>query len=457
MPHLTRGRGKLIVTLLPCLLYLVVGSAWAQNAVDIKPTPQQTEWQDLEFGVILHFGTNTFLDREWGDGTANPKIFNPSQFDPDQWMRAIKASGAKYVVMVAKHHDGFCLWPTAQTDYSIKASPWKSGRGDMIREIAGAARANGLKFGIYLSPWDRHEPKYKDAIAYDAYYNAQLSELASKYGDLVEFWLDGAGSAGHTYDFSKIIETLRTYQPNTIVFADTGLLQYGDARWAGDESGKIEYQNWNVIDRHGYLRWRPVEVDTPLRKLHWFWHPNDEASLKTLKELLESYEDAVGHGGQWMLGVAPDTRGLLPEVDVNRLQELGEALASRYGHGLLRPEMANDPNVANALDGDFDTFWSAPGGSHTAVLELQLAKPVTFDHAMIMEWLIEGQQIQKYSIDIWSNGRWQTVTSSFAIGHKKIDSFAPVTAQRVRLRILSSAGAARIREFQLFSLGNMSR
>ena len=143
-------------------------------------------------------------------------------------------------------------------------------------------------------------------------------------------------------------------------------------------------------------------------------------------------------------------------MDVNRLQELGEALASRYGHGLLRPEMANDPNVANALDGDFDTFWSAPGGSHTAVLELQLAKPVTFDHAMIMEWLIEGQQIQKYSIDIWSNGRWQTVTSSFAIGHKKIDSFAPVTAQRVRLRILSSAGEARIREFQLFSLGNLS-
>lgn len=457
MAHQTRSCGTLILALLFCLLSLAGRTSWAQNAVDIKPSPQQTEWQDLEFGVILHFGTNTFLDREWGDGTADPKIFNPSEFNPTQWMRAIKASGAKYVVMVAKHHDGFCLWPTAQTAYSIEASPWNDGKGDMLREIAAAARANGLKFGVYLSPWDRHEPKYKDPVAYDAYYNAELEELASRYGDLVEFWLDGAGSAGHTYNFPKIIETLRTYQPNTIVFADTGLFEYGDARWAGDESGKIEYQNWNVIDRHGYLRWRPVEVDTPLRKLHWFWHPDDEASLKSLKDLLDSYENAVGHGGQWMLGVAPDNRGLLPDTDVSRLRELGEALDSRYGHGLLHPEMASDPNIANALDNDLDTFWSAPGGSHNAILEVQLPRRVTFDHALTMEWLVEGQQIQKYSIDVWSNGQWKTVVSSSAIGHKKIDSFAPVNAQRVRLRILSSAGDARVREFQLFSLGDTSQ
>ena len=245
----------------------------AQNFVDLKPTPQQTAWQDLEFGVILHFGTNTFLDREWGDGTADPAVFHPAQFDPDQWMRAIRASGAKYIVMVAKHHDGFALWPTAQTGYSIKASPWKNGKGDMLAEIAAAARRNGLRFGVYLSPWDRHEPKYKDPAAYDNYYRAELEELATHYGELEEFWLDGAGSGGHVYDFARYIETLRTYQPNTVVFADTALFEYGDARWAGDESGRIEYENWNVIDRHGVLRWRPVEVDTPLHKLHWFWHP----------------------------------------------------------------------------------------------------------------------------------------------------------------------------------------
>ena len=234
---------------------LLLTEARAQNFVDLKPTPQQTAWQDLEFGVILHFGTNTFLDREWGDGTADPKVFNPSQFDPDQWMRAIKASGAKYVVMVAKHHDGFALWPTGQSDYSIKASPWKGGHGDVVGDRAAAARRAGLRFGVYLSPWDRHDPRYPDPKAYDAFYGAQLTELATRYGDLVELWLDGAGSSGRSYDFPAIINTLRTYQPNTIVFADTGLFEYGDARWAGDESGSIEYQNWNGIDRHGYLRW----------------------------------------------------------------------------------------------------------------------------------------------------------------------------------------------------------
>ena len=429
------------------------GALRAQNAVDLKPTPQQTEWQDMEFGVILHFSTNTFLDREWGDGTASPKLFNPKQFDPDQWMKAIKASGAKYVVMVAKHHDGFCLWPTAQTEYSIKQSPWQDGKGDMVRDVAKAARANGLRFGVYLSPWDRHDPRYKDSAAYDAYYNAELTELASNYGDLAELWLDGAGSGGHTYNFPKIIETLRTYQPNTIVFADTALFEYGDARWAGDESGKIEYQNWNVIDRHGYLRWRPVEVDTPLRKLHWFWHPHDEASLKSVDELLDSYENSVGHGGQWMLGVAPDDRGLLPEADVMRLHELGTAIQERFGKGLLSPAMASDANVANALDGDPASFWSAPPGSHTATLEVHLPHAVTFDHVMTMEWLVEGQQVQQYSVEAWQDGRWKTVVSSYAIGHKKIDSFAPVTAQRVRLHVLASAGEARIREFQLFSVG----
>ena len=214
-------------------LFLCASLAIAQNFSDIKPSPQQVEWQDLEFGVIIHFSTNTFLDREWGDGAADPAVFNPTQFDPDQWMKAIRDSGARYVVLVAKHHDGFCLWPTKQTDYSVKSSPWKSGKGDVVGDVARAARQYGLKFGIYLSPWDRHEPRYNAPAAYDAYYQAELSELASNYGDLVEFWLDGAGSAGHVYNFEKIVETLRTYQPNTIVFADTGLFEYGDARWVG--------------------------------------------------------------------------------------------------------------------------------------------------------------------------------------------------------------------------------
>jgi alpha-L-fucosidase len=436
------------------LLAAMAGAAVAQSAADMKPTPQQTAWQDMEFGVILHFSTNTFLDREWGDGTASPKDFNPTDFSPDQWMKAIKASGAKYVVLVAKHHDGFCLWPTGQTDYSVKQSPWKNGKGDVVGEVARAARANGLKFGVYLSPWDRHEPKYKDSAAYDKYYNAELEELASNYGELVEFWLDGAGSGGHVYDFPHIINTLRTYQPNTIVFADAGLFEYGDARWGGDESGRIDYENWNVLDRHGYLRWRPIEVDTPLRKLHWFWHPNDDASLKSVDELMDSYEGAVGHGGQWMIGVAPDSRGLLPDSDAARLRELGEAIRARYGHehSLLHAHGPVDTNVASAIDGDPDTFWSAPEGSHAAVLEVSTTRPVTFDHTQAMEWLVDGQQVQKYRVEAMVGGKWATVASGAAIGHKKIDHFPAVTTDRVRLRIVTSAGTARIREFDVFAL-----
>jgi alpha-L-fucosidase len=424
----------------------------AQNALDLKPSPQQVAWQDLEMGAIIHFGPNTFLDQEWGDGTADPKVFNPTQFNPEQWMQAIQAAGIKYVVFVAKHHDGFCLWPTEQTAYGVKSSPWENGHGDVVRRVEQAARKYGLKFGVYLSPWDRHEPRYKNSADYDQYYSAELDELAQNYGQLEEFWLDGAGSAGHVYNFPRYIEELRVSQPNTLVFADMALFEYGDIRWAGNEDGIIPYENWNVIDRHGYLRWRPVEADTPLHKSHWFWHPNDEATLKTLPELLSTYEHTVGRGGQLMLGLVPDRRGLLPDADVQRLREFGTAIHARYGTNLAAKHMPADPKTALALDGDPDTFWSAPPASHHAVLEVNFPKPVTFNQALTMEWLNQGQQVEKYAIEIYKEGKWTAVSSALAIGHKKIDEFPRITATRVRLNILSSAGEARIREFQLYDV-----
>jgi len=440
-------------TLLSAAVIAASISASAQDATgDIRPAPYQVAWQDLEFGVIIHFSTNTFLNQEWGDGSANPSVFNPTQFDPEQWMKAIHDSGAKYVVLVAKHHDGFCLWPTEQTSYSVKSSPWKDGKGDVVGDVARAARKYGLKFGVYLSPWDRHEPKYKDSAEYDKYYNAELEELATHYGDLVEFWLDGAGSAGHVYNFTKIIETLRTYQPDTIVFADTGLFEYGDARWVGNEAGIVDYENWNVIDRHGYRRWRPVEADTPLRDKHWFWHPNDEASLKSLDTLLDTYDKTVGRGAQLMLGLAPDNRGLLPDSDVKRLTEFGAALRSRTENNLVLHHLPASSDVSLALDGNGDTFWSAPAGSHHGEIQVQFDHPITFDHALTMEWLNEGQHVQKYAIEIWNEAdrKWKTVVEGQAIGHEKIDHFPPVTSKRVRLNILSSTDLAHIRDFQLY-------
>jgi alpha-L-fucosidase len=431
-------------------LLVAVSEMFAQNAVDLKPSPQQVEWQDLEVGAIIHFGPNTFLDREWGDGTADPKIFNPTQFDPEQWMRALRSAGIKYVIFVAKHHDGFCLWPTGQTDYSVKSSAWEEGQGDAVRRVEEAARKYGLKFGIYLSPWDRHEPRYNNSAAYDKYYTAQLDELAQGYGELEEFWLDGAGSEGHVYNFPRIIEELRTYQPNTLVFADVALFEYGDIRWVGNEEGVIPYENWNVIDRHGYLRWRPIEADTPLHKNHWFWHPNDESSLKSVPELISTYEQTVGRGGQLVLGIAPDRGGLLPEGDVQRLEEFGAAIRKRYGNNLVARHLRTTAEQELALDGNPDTFWSAPKDSHHAELEVSFDHAITFDHALTMEWLNAGQHVEQYAIEVYKGGQWIEVAQGHAIGHKRIDRFDPVSASRVRLNILSSSAEAHIREFQLF-------
>jgi len=436
-----------------CMLALAcVPRSNAQNFTDVKPSPQQVAWQDLEIGAIIHFGPNTFMDREWGDGTADPSVFNPSAADPEQWMRAAKAAGIKYVVFVAKHHDGFCLWPTEQSQYSVKSSPWKGGHGDLVGEVAAAARKYSLKFGVYLSPWDRHDPAYKDNASYDRYYLALLNELVTRYGDLTEFWLDGAGSAGHVYDFDHYVDNLRVYQPNAMVFADAALLKYGDIRWVGNEAGNAQEDNWNVLDLHGYLRYRPAEADTPLRKEHWFWHPNDEQSLKSVNELLNTYHKTVGRGAQLMIGLAPDNRGLLPDSDVKRLKEFGEALASTYAPAKnLAARATNASAFWGALDSDPDTMWSPPEGSHSTIIDLVFAHPITFDRALTMEWLVDGQKVQKYAIQVLNGAKWKTLYSGTTIGHKKIDLFDRTAAQRVRLNILSASSTPRIREFQLFN------
>ncbi len=437
------------------LLYSVL--SMAQNFADIKPSPQQVAWQDLEIGAIIHFGPNTFMDREWGDGTADPSIFNPTNADPEQWMQAAKSAGVTYVVFVAKHHDGFCLWPSAKTSYSVKSSPWKAGQGDLVREVAAAARKYGLKFGVYLSPWDRHDPSYKDSAAYDNYYLGLLNELATGYGELTEFWLDGAGSSGHVYDFDRYVDNLRVYQPNALIFADAALLKYGDIRWVGNEDGSASEDNWNVLDLRGYLRYRPAEADTPLRKDHWFWHPNDESSLKSVGELLNTYDRTVGRGAQLMLGLAPDSRGLLPDSDVRRLQEFGGAIRSIYApQKNLAAHATNAAAFRSAVDSDPDTMWSAPEGSHSTAIDLSFAHPVSFDRAVTMEWLVDGQKIQKYAIQVMDGVKWRAVHSGTTIGHKKIDIFPRVTTQRVRLNILSASSTARIREFQLFDGGKIN-
>jgi len=441
-----------IVTALIVLVFALLPSTCpAQNVTDTKPSPQQLDWQDLEMGAIIHFGTNTFLDREWGDGTASPQVFNPERLDTDQWMEAAKAAGIRYVVLVAKHHDGFTLWPSAQTAYGVKSSPWLGGKGDLVKMASGSARRAGLRFGVYLSPWDRHEPRYANPAEYDKYYLAQLEELATGYGPLEEFWLDGAGSAGRTYDFDTIIQHLRTYQPNTMVFADVALYKYADLRWVGTESGKVPFENWNVLDRAGYLRWRPVEADTPLHREQWFWHPNADTTLKSVDELMDEYNNTVGRGAQLMLGLAPDRTGRIPAADVARLAEFGARLKAIYGNNLALDHRAMGSSEECAVDGDLHTFWSPQIDGSVPMLTVSFTHPVIFDRVMTMERLNDGQHVEEYSVEALVSGSWKQVAHGYAIGHKKIDIFDPVTASGVRLKLLERSGRAEIREFGVFN------
>lgn len=406
----------------------------AQNFTGVKPSPQQVAWQDLEIGVLIHYGPNSFMDREWGDGTADPAVFNPPQLDAAQWVAAAKAAGARYLVLVAKHHDGFCLWPSRATKYSVASSPWRGGKGDLVREVERAARAQGLKFGVYLSPWDRHEPSYKDSKAYDKFYSSQVAELCERYGELVEFWVDGAGSEGHVYDWDRYISTLRDFQSNTLFFSGAGFLKEGHIRWCGNEAGFTEPDNWNVIDVAGVKRWRPQECDTPLRKGGWFWHPNSEQKLKSLDTLLDTYHRSVGYGAQLMLGLAPDNRGLLPESDVQRLREFGDAIRRMYANDL-----------------------AAKGTLRDGRTMLVFAQPVTFDSVVTGEDLHYGQHVHRYEVQAQVGGKWKTLAEARTIGHKKIDRFAPVTATAVRIRVIESSAAPRIREFAVYNTNSKTK
>jgi len=401
-------------------LFLFATALFGQNFADIRPSPQQLGWHELEIGVLVHFGPNTFMDREWGDGKADPAVFDPKQLDAEQWVRAAKAGGARYLIMVAKHHDGFCLWPSRHTDYSVKRSPWRQGKGDVVREVEQACRKHGLRFGIYLSPWDRHDPRYADNKKYDDYYVAQMTELATQYGPLTEFWLDGAGSEGHVYDFVRYIRTMRTYQPNALLFASLDFMPYGDIRWVGNESGFAHEENWNVVDNYGIVRWRPAEADTPLRHGHWFWHPNSEKRLKSLDELMEIYHKTVGRGAQLVLGIAPDSRGLLPESDVKRLEEFGAEIRRIYG----KPLAAADRN-------------------NPEILWIREKQPV--DRVALAEDLAYGQMVRLFAVEAWTGDRWKEVARGSTIGYKRIVVFDPIETNRLRVQILESLGPVRLK------------
>lgn len=399
--------------------------AWARAV----PTPQQLQWQRDELALFLHFGVNTFTDREWGDGTESPALFQPTALDARQWARAARAAGARGMVLTAKHHDGFCLWPTATTTHSVASSPWRGGTGDVVREFVDACRAEGLWAGLYLSPWDRNAQSYGDSPRYNDFYCAQLTELLTRYGPLHEVWFDGAVEVGprgrrQEYDWPRIWGLVRALQPEAVIFSDAG----PDVRWIGNERGVAGDPNWSPVnpatvpypgasgdavmtmlqhgDPYGSV-WRPGEADVSIRP-GWFWHPAEDANVRTVDDLVELYFSSVGRNSKLLLNVPPTRDGVIHPTDAARLRGMRELLDQSFARDLA-------PQAARG-------------------------EPVTVSIADLREDIVQGQSVAAYRLEGRVNGAWRELSRGTTIGHRKLDRFAPVAVTGIRLQVEEAVG-----------------
>jgi alpha-L-fucosidase len=437
------------------------GAAWARHAVSLRllpplhearprPSTSQLRYQHAERALFLHFGINTFTDREWGDGTESPSLFNPSALDAGQWARAARRAGFRSLILTAKHHDGFCLWPSAMTRHSVASSPWRSGEGDVVREFTDACRAEGLGAGLYLSPWDRHEPSYGDSPRYNDFYIAQLTELLTRYGTITEVWFDGANGEGpngkhQLYDWERIHRTVRRLQPQAVMFSDAG----PDVRWIGNEKGIAGDPNWATVNpatvpypgvsgpaveamlQHGDPDgsvWRPGEADVSIRP-GWFWHPAENDKVKSAGELTELYFMSVGRNANLLLNVPPTRDGLLHETDVRNLTAFGNGIAARF-----ETDLAADARVTRSPH----------------AMTLALSGPARFDVVDLREAIEHGQRVAGYRVEAWSDGRWTAISQGTTIGHRKLDRVALTTAEKVRLVITDAVRAPIVAKVGLY-------
>ena len=429
----------------------------------VKPTPQQLAWQEAELSMFLHFGINTFTDREWGEGNEDPKLFNPTELDARQWVQVAKEAGFKYMILTAKHHDGFCLWPSKYTEHSVRNSPWRGGKGDIVRELADACQEAGMNMGIYLSPWDRHEPTYGNSPVYNQFFKNQLTELLTNYGEIAEAWFDGACAEGpngrrQEYDWQGYYEVIRRHQPNAVI-AICG----PDIRWVGNEDGVARETEWSVQDSNPVFHqgtdgkvWYPAECDVSIRP-GWFWHKNQDDKVKSLEHLMDIYYKSVGRNSVLLLNVPPNDRGLFSKPDVKRLQEFRELLDKTFAINFAegKPAVASnvrpDSQASNAVDGNGNTYWATTDeGGATASLEVNLGESAAFNVSMVQEYIALGQRVEEYRIEAWDGQDWRQIAKGTTIGHKKLDRFPDVTASKVRLIIVKSQGSSLIRAFGLY-------
>lgn len=455
-------------------------SAPSLQPVGAYPSPRQSAWHDHEVYGFLHFSVNTFTDREWGYGDEKPEIFNPTEFNPEQIVSSAKAGGLKGLILTAKHHDGFCLWPSKYTDHSIKNSPYKNGKGDIVGEISAACQKHGVKFGVYLSPWDRNHAQYAQP-EYVEYYHNQLEELTTQYGELFEVWFDGAnGGDGYYggaserrkidavtyYQWDKVRSIVRKNQPNAVMFAD----EHMDVRWVGNEHGVAGDPCWPTVDNTPYTMpkgnrgvrggniWNPAETNTSIRP-GWFWHEDENDQVRSPANLLRLYMTSVARGTNLLLNIPPDRRGLIHENDVEVLKKFKSILDDAFK---VNKNIGASVITSSELSGEFtgtnvlsnDGLWAASEQDTSgAWIQLNLPAEASFDFIKIKEVIEYGVRVDDFVVEILKNGEWETIASHIGIGHQRIIRLdQPVVTDKIRLRVITGSAAPVISSFDLYTL-----
>ena len=441
------------------------------------PTPDQVVWQQMEMNLFFHFGPNTFTGAEWGDGTETEDIFNPTDLDCSQWTATARAAGFKGVIITAKHHDGFCLWPSPESQHTVANSQWRAGQGDVLRELSDACAADGLKFGVYISPWDRNDPRYGTPAYNGAFVRTLESVLGGTYGPVFEQWFDGACGEGPTgkrqvYDWPLFNGTVNQLQPHAVIFSDVG----PGCRWVGNERGYAARTNWSTLAVEGFepglgspstevlnggtpgaSHWAAAETDVSIRP-GWFWRASETDRVKSVQQLMKIYYESVGRNSLLLLNVPPDTRGRIDPVDSIRLMEFRAALDAVFAVDLAAGAKASGPSrgrgfaAANVLAADYDSYWAVADGQTRAKLTLELDGPKTFNRVMLQEYIPLGQRISAFHIEaLTEDGRWQEIARETTIGYKRIVLTDTVTSTAVRLVIDDSLACPTLTRLALYN------
>lgn len=441
------------------------------------PSARQLAWHERGMYAFVHFNMNTFTGHEWGDGREDPAQFNPSELDTDQWCEVFRDAGMTGVIITAKHHDGFCLWPSAITEHSVKNSPWRDGKGDLLGELSDSCKKYGLDFGVYLSPWDRNHPLYGTGKPYNDYFAKQLRETLSNYGPVFEVWFDGACGEGpngkrQVYEFPKFHAVVRELHPMACMFSDAG----PDVRWIGNERGFAGETNWSMMRRDEFYpgipgktaelnagqedgtHWLPGEVDVSIRP-GWYYHANQDDKVKSLDHLMNIWYGSIGRNANLLLNFPVDKRGLVHENDAAAARALNERIKSITNNDLARSATARATNVrgrsgtfaaSRTIDGDNETYWACDDDVTNATIELQLDAEHSIDHVDVGEYLPLGQRVRSFSIEVFAGGQWREVAIGTTIGNRRILQFDPVTTARLRIKITDSRATPAIRHVRIY-------